>query len=146
MDLKARIPSVLETDTLLFPACGCVGKTVWGACRVRKGRDPTLDSGCAPDGIWEKPWKRPVRSQVSPSHHHQHPQPLKLKIEPESGCIFCFFLSLYSDSLSFPPCVTRGVLRWCDHLSKQITGFALFFISEPPKPSDLQNSTLREMI
>lgn len=54
-DLKAGIPSVLETDTLILPACGCVGKIVWGVSRVRKERDPTLDSGCASRGIWEKP-------------------------------------------------------------------------------------------
>ena len=55
MDLKAGIPSVSETDTFMLPACGCVGKIVWGVRRVRKERDPTLGSGCASHGIWEKP-------------------------------------------------------------------------------------------
>ena len=72
------------------------------------------------------------------------PSPSSLKLS-QSLHAFFFLVSIQPLSL-FLPHVTRGVLRFCNHFSNQITSIGLFFIFEPSKPSDLQSSALKEMI
>ena len=83
MDLKAGIPSVSETDTLMLPACGCVGKIVWGVCRVRKETlrwilaVPHMASGRSRE-------RGPSSDRFLLLTVNHHPQPLKLKTGPAS--------------------------------------------------------------